>query len=164
MTLLVAGAAMGFSQKFAYVNTDYILGRVPAYDAAQKQLDRFSEDWQKEIEAKRAEIEKIYKDYQAERVLLTEEMRTKREDDIMQREKDLKDLQKKYFAPDGQLYKKRQELVKPIQDDVFNAVKELAAEGGYSIIFDVAAGPTMLFTDPKFDKSDDVLKKMGIQN
>jgi len=164
MSLLIAGATMGFSQKFAYVNTDYILGRVPAYDAAQKQLDKFSEDWQKEIEAKRAEIEKVYKDYQAERVLLTEEMRTKREDEIMQREKDLKDLQKKYFAPDGQLFKKRQELVKPIQDDVFNAVKELAAEGGYSIIFDVAAGPTMLFTDPKFDKSDDVLKKMGIQN
>jgi outer membrane protein len=164
MSLLIAGATMGFGQKFAYVNTDYILGRVPAYDAAQKQLDRFSEDWQKEIETKRTEIEKVYKDYQAERVLLTEEMRTKREDEIMQREKDLKDLQKKYFAPDGMLYKKRQELVKPIQDDVFNAVKELAAEGGYSIIFDVAAGPTMLFTDPKFDKSDDVLKKMGIQN
>jgi outer membrane protein len=91
-------------------------------------------------------------------------MRTKREEEIMQREKDVKDLQKKYFAPEGLLYKKRTELVKPIQDDVFTAVKDLAAEGGYSIIFDVAAGPVMLFTDPKFDKSDDVLKKMGIQN
>jgi outer membrane protein len=164
LSLLIIGATMGFSQKFAYVNTDYILGRIPAYDAAQKQLDKVSEDWQKEIEAKRADIEKLYKDYQAERVLLTEEMRTKREEEIMQREKDVKELQKKYFAPEGMLYKKRTELVKPIQDDVFNAVKELAAEGSYSIIFDVAAGPTMLFTDPKFDKSDDVLKKMGIQN
>jgi len=166
LSLLIAGMAMGFSQsqKFAYVNTDYILGRIPAYDAAQKQLDKFSEEWQKEIEAKRADIEKLYKDYQAERVLLTEEMRTKREEEIMQREKDVKDLQKKYFAPEGLLYKKRTELVKPIQDDVFAAVKDLAAEGGYSIIFDVAAGPVMLFTDPKFDKSDDVLKKMGIQN
>lgn len=164
LSLLVAGATMGFGQKFAYVNTDYILGRVPAYDAAQKQLDRFSEEWQKEIETKRADIEKIYKDYQAERVLLTEEMRSRREEEIMQKEKDLKELQKKYFAPDGMLFKKRQELVKPIQDDVFNAVKELAAEGAYSIIFDVAAGPTLLFTDPKYDKSDDVLKKMGIQN
>lgn len=164
LCLMLIGASMGFSQKFAYVNTDYILGRIPAYDAAQKQLDRLSEEWQKEIEGKRAEIEKIYKDYQAERVLLTEEMRTKREDEIMQREKDVKELQKKYFAPDGQLYKKRQELVKPIQDDVFTAVKELAAEGGYSMIFDVSAGPTILFTDPKYDKSDDVLKKMGIQN
>jgi outer membrane protein len=164
LSLMLIGASLGFSQKFAYVNTDYILGRIPAYDAAQKQLDRVSEEWQKEIENKRTEIEKIYKDYQAERVLLTEEMRTKREEEILQREKDVKELQKKYFAPDGQLYKKRQELVKPIQDDVFTAVKELAAEGGYSIIFDVAAGPTMLFTDPKYDKSDDVLKKMGIQN
>jgi outer membrane protein len=164
LSLLILGVTVGFSQKFAYVNTDYILGRVPAYDAAQKQLDKFSEEWQKEIEVKRTEIEKLYKDYQAERVLLTEEMRTKREDEIMLREKDVKDLQKKYFAPDGALYKKRQELVKPIQDDIFTAVKDLAAEGGYSIIFDVAAGPTMLFTDPKFDKSDDILKKMGIQN
>ncbi|MFA5814064.1 MAG: OmpH family outer membrane protein [Bacteroidales bacterium] len=164
VSLLIVGVTMGFSQKFAYVNTDYILGRIPAYDAAQKQLDKYSEEWQKEIEGKRTDIEKLYKDYQAERVLLTEEMRTKREEEIMQREKDVKELQKKYFAPEGLLYKKRTELVKPIQDDVFTAVKDLAAEGGYSIIFDVAAGPTMLFTDPKFDKSDDVLKKMGIQN
>jgi len=164
LSVLLIGASFSYGQKFAYVNTDYILGRIPAYDAAQKQLDRVSEEWQKEIEGKKSEIEKLYKDYQAERVLLTEELRTKREEEIMQREKDVKELQKKYFAPEGQLYKKRQELVKPIQDDVFNAVKELAAEGGYSIIFDVAAGPTVLFTDPKFDKSDDVLKKMGIQN
>ena len=164
VSLLIFGVTIGFGQKFAYVNTDYILGRVPAYDAAQKQLDKFSEEWQKEIDAKRTDIEKLYKDYQAERVLLTEEMRTKREEEIVQREKDVKDLQKKYFAPDGSLFKKRQELVKPIQDEIFTAVKDLAAEGGYSIIFDVATGPTMLFTDPKFDKSDDILKKMGIQN
>lgn len=164
LSIVLIGAVSGFAQKFAYVNTDYILGRIPAYEAAQKQLDRFSEEWQKEIEAKRTDIEKLYKEYQAERVLLTEEMRTKREEDIMQREKDVKELQRKYFAPDGMLYKKRQELVKPIQDDVFNAVKQLATEGNYSIIFDVSAGPTMLFTDPKFDKSDEVLQKMGIQN
>ncbi len=164
VAVLIVGVTMGYSQKFAYVNTDYILGRIPAYDAAQKQLDKFSEEWQKEVDAKRSDIEKLYKDYQAERVLLTEEMRTKREDEIMNREKEVKDLQKKYFAPEGMLYKKRTELVKPIQDDVFTAVKDLAAEGGYSIIFDTSAGPTMLFTDPKFDKSDDVLKKMGIQN
>lgn len=164
VSFLILGITLSFGQKFAYVNTDYILGRIPAYDAAQKQLDKLSEEWQKEIEAKRADIEKMYKDYQAERVLLTEELRTKREEDIVQREKEVKELQKKYFAPEGMLYKKRTELVKPIQDDVFTAVKDLAAEGGYSIIFDVAAGPTMLFTDPKYDKSDDILKKMGIQN
>jgi len=162
VSFLAAGAA--FSQRFAFVDTDYILGRIPAYEASQKQLDKIASDWQKEIEEKRAEIEKLYKDYQAERVLLTEELRKKREDDIIQREQVIKDLQRKYFAPEGDLYKKRQELVKPIQDDVFNAIKELAEEGNYDVIFDTASGPTMLYTNPRYDKSDDVLEKLGIQN
>ncbi|MCD6346512.1 MAG: OmpH family outer membrane protein [Bacteroidales bacterium] len=166
ITLLLAlvGVSMGFSQKFAYVDTEYILGRIPAYQAAQNQLDKLSADWQKEIEAGKAEVEKLYKNYQAERVLLTEEMRTKREDEIIKREKEVKDLQKKYFAPEGELYKKRQELVKPVQDQIFNAIKEMADEGSYAIIFDSASGPTMLYTNPRYDKSDEVLKKMGIQN
>lgn len=155
---------MSFAQKFAYVDTEYILGRIPAYEAAQKQLDRQSEEWQKEIEAFRSEIEKLYKDYTAERVLLTEDMRKQREDQIIEKEKEMKDLQRKYFAPEGMLYKKRQELVKPVQDDVFNAIKELATEGNYDIIFDVATGPVMLYTNPRYDKSDDVLDKLGIQN
>lgn len=158
------GTGMGFSQKFAFVDTDYILGRMPSYDASQKQLDKLAADWQKEIEGKKFEIEKIFKDYQAERVLLTEEMRKKREDEIIQREQLIRDLQKKYFAPEGELYKKRQELIKPIQDDVFNAVKELAQEGSYDVIFDTASGPTMLYTNPRYDKSDDILTKLGIQN
>ncbi|MCK9324434.1 MAG: OmpH family outer membrane protein [Bacteroidales bacterium] len=161
--ILLAGFTMSYGQKFAYVNTEYILGRIPAYEAAQKQLDRLSEEWQKEIEGKRAEIEKLYKEYQAERVLLTEEMRTKREETIMAREKEVVELQRNYFAPEGMLYKRRQELVKPIQDDVFNAIKTLATEGNYSVIFDSASGPTMLYTDPKLDKSDEVLEKVGIQ-
>ncbi len=166
LTLLVAlfAVTMGFSQKFAYVDTEYILGRIPAYQAAQNQLDKLSVDWQKEIEAGKSEVDKLYKNYQAERVLLTEEMRTKREDEIIKREKEVKNLQKKYFAPEGELYKKRQELVKPIQDQIFNAIKEMADEGGYMIIFDSASGPTMLYTNPRYDKSDEVLKKMGIQN
>lgn len=164
--LLVAimATGVGFSQKFAFVDTEYILGRIPSYDASQKQLDKFAADWQKEIEDKRADIEKLYKDYQAERVLLTEDMRKKREEDIIQREKDLKTLQKKYFAPEGDLYKKRQELIKPIQDDVFNAIKELAQEGNYDVIFDTASGPTMLYTNPRYDKSDEILEKLGITN
>ncbi len=163
LVIAIMGTGMGFSQKFAYVDTDYILGRIPSYDASQKQLDKFAADWQKEIEDKRAEIEALYKDYQAERVLLTEEMRKKREDDIIAREKVIKDLQKKYFAPEGELYKKRQDLIKPIQDDVFNAIKELAEEGSYAIIFDSASGPTMLYTNPRYDKSDEVLTKLGYQ-
>jgi outer membrane protein len=164
--LLIAllGTGMGFSQKFAFVDTDYILGRIPSYDASQKQLDKFAADWQAEIEGKRVEIEKLYKDYQAERVLLTDEMRASRENDIIQREQALNDLKKKYFAPEGELFQKRQELVKPIQDDVFNAVKELAQEGSYDVIFDTASGPTMLYTNPRYDKSEDILEKLGIQN
>jgi len=164
MIITLIGAGTGFGQKFAFVDTEYILGRMPAYTAAQKQLDKISADWQEEIEGKRAGIEKLYKDYQAERVLLTEEMRKKREDDIIQREQALKELQKRYFAPEGELFKKRQELVKPIQDDVFNAIKELAQEGSYDVIFDTASGPTMLYTNPRYDKSDEILKKLGIQN
>lgn len=166
LTLMVVmmGAGLGFSQKFAFVDTEYILGRIPAYQAAQKQLDKFSADWQKEVEAQMAEVEKMYQTYQAERVLLTEDMRTKREDAIIAKEKSVKELQKKYFAPEGDLYKKRQELVKPIQDQIFNAIKEMATEGNYDVIFDTASGPTMLYTNPRYDKSDDVLGKLGIQN
>lgn len=166
LTMMIAlmGVSMGFSQKFAFVDTEYILGRIPAYEAAQKQLDKFSAEWQKEIETGMAEVEKMYKNYQAERVLLTEDMRTKREEEIIKREKAVKALQKGYFAPEGQLYKKRQELVKPIQDQVFNAIKELATEGNYDVIFDTASGATMLFTNPRYDKSDAVLEKMGINN
>ena len=150
LSLILVGTLVGFSQtKFAYVDTEYILGRIPAYEAAKKQLDRQSEEWQKEIEAKKSEVETLYKDYQSERVLLTEDMRTKREEQIILVEKDMKDLQKKYFAPEGELYKKRQELVKPIQDDVFNAIKEVATTGNYALIFDVASGPVILYTDPK---------------
>lgn len=166
MTLAVSMLFLGygFSQKFAFVDTEYILGRIPAYQAAQKQLDKFSTDWQTEIEVQMEEVEKMYKAYQAERVLLTEDMRTRREEAIIAKEKAVKDLQKQYFAPEGELYKKRQELVKPIQDQVFNAIKEVATEGSYDVIFDTAAGPTMLYTNPRYDKSDAVLEKMGIQN
>ena len=162
--LALAATLTGAAQKFAFVDSEYIRNNIPAFIAAQQKLDELSAGWEKEVSDGYAAVEQMYKDYQAERVLLTEEMRTRREDEIIQKEKDVKELQKKYFAPEGMLFKKRQELVKPIQDDVFNAVKDLAAEGGYSIIFDVAAGPTMLFTDPKYDKSDEILKKMGIQN
>lgn len=162
VAILATGAA--FSQRFAFVDTDYILGRIPVYDASQKQLDKIAADWQKEIEQKKAEIENLYKDYQAERVLLTDDMRKKREDIIIQREQAMKELQRKYFAPEGDLFKKRQELIKPIQDDVFNAIKALAEEGNYDVIFDTASGPTMLYTNPRFDKSDEILQKLGIQN
>lgn len=154
----------GYSQKFAYVDTEYILSNISAYKSAQDQIDKLSETWQKEVEALYADIDKMYKTYQSEKVLLTEEMKKKREEEIMNKEKEAKDLQKKYFGQDGALFKKRDELIKPIQDEVYKAVKELAIEGGYSIIFDSSSGASMLYTDPKFDKSDAILQKLGYKN
>lgn len=162
---VLTGSSALFAQgKLGYVDTDYILKNIPAYQAAQAQLDRIAADWQKEIETVYGQIDKMYKDFQAEKVLLTEEMKVKRENDIITKEKEAKELQKKYFGKEGDLFKKRQELVKPIQDEVFNAVKELAVEGNYSIIFDTAGNLNMLYTDPKIDKSDEVLKKLGYKN
>lgn len=154
----------GFAQKIAYVDTEYILGQIPEYKAAQSELDKTSIQWQKEVEAKYAEIDKMYKAYQAEQILLTEEMKKKREADIIAKEKDAKDIQKQHFGVDGELFKKRQELVKPIQDKVYNAVKAIAEKGGYSIIFDKSSELTMLYTSAKLDKSDDVLVLLGYKS
>jgi outer membrane protein len=152
------------AQKFAFIDSDYILNNIPSYKSAQDQLDKLSDTWQKEVENVYADIDKMYRDYQAEKVLLTEEMKKKKEDAIVAKEKEVKELQKKYFGQDGALFKKREELVKPIQDEIYRAVKEMAVEGGYSVIFDSSAGANMLYTDPKFDKSDAILQKLGYKN
>lgn len=152
------------AQKFAFIDSEYILGNIPSYKSAQEQVDKLSAEWQKEIEAKLADIDKMYKDFQSEKVLLTEEMKVKREDEIVKKEQDVKDLQKKYFGRDGMLFKKRQELIKPIQDEVYNAVKALAAEQGYAIIFDTASNTGILYSNPKNDKSDEVLQRLGYKN
>lgn len=162
--MLAVLSTTAFAQKFAYVDTDYILKSIPAYESAQEQLELMSKDWQSEIESKYADIEKMYKEYQAEKVLLTEDMKQKREEEIVQKERQTKELQKKYFGADGDLFKKRQELIKPIQDDIFNAIKDLATSGGYAFILDAAGGATFLYSDPKYDKSDDVLQKLGYKN
>jgi len=164
--LILAALTIGlgvWAQKFAYVDTEYILKKIPSYKAAQEQLDKLSEQYQKEIEEKYAEVDKMYKDYQTEKVLLTEEMKKKREDEIIARERQVKELQMKYFGRDGLLFKKREELVKPIQDQVFNAIKEIAVEGGYAVIFDAAASPNMIYTNPRFDKSEEVLQRLGFK-
>jgi outer membrane protein len=162
IVFLAAGFTM--AQRYAFVDTEYILNRIPSYKAAQDQLDKLAADWQEEIENAYAEIEKMYKDFQAEKVLLTEEMKAQKEEEIINREKEVKQLQQKYFGRDGNLFTKRQELIKPIQDEVYEAVKEIAAEGNYAVIFDTASGANMLYTDPKYDKSDDVLEKLGYKN
>jgi outer membrane protein len=162
--LAVTFSLPGVAQKFAFVDTDYILNNIPSYKAAQEQIDKLSADWQKEVEAKYTEIDKLYKSFQSEKVLLSEEMKSKREDEIVKKEQEAKDLQKKYFGKDGSLFKKRQELVKPIQDEIYNAVKEISVEQGFAVIFDTAAGTGMLYTNPKNDKSDEILQKLGYKN
>lgn len=152
---------ISFGQKFAFVDTDYVLSRIPTFKAAQEQLDKISTQYETELQEKFKEIEQLTKDYQVEKILLTDEMRKKREKEIGTLEQSAKELQAKYFGRDGMLFKKREELVKPIQDQVFNAVKEVANEGGYAVIFDSAGSANMLYTNPRYDKSDDVIKKLG---
>jgi outer membrane protein len=161
LSILFATSIAMFAQKIAYVDTEYILGQIPEYKAAQAEIDKVSIQWQKEIEAKYEEIDKMYKAYQAEQILLTEDMKKKREADIIAKEKDAKDLQKQRFGVDGELFKKRQELVKPIQDKVYNAIKVVAEKGTYSIIFDKSSELSMLYASSKLDKSDDVLTQLG---
>jgi len=150
-----------FGQKFAYVDTKYILDNISEYKAAQTELDKISVEWQKEIEAQYAAIDKLYKSFQAEQILLTAEMKRKREDEIIRKEKEAKGLQKKRFGVDGDLYKKRQELIKPIQDKVYAAIKEIATIGNYALILDKAGDLNILYSDAKYDKSEEVLNKMG---
>ena len=159
---LFGGSAL--AQKFAFVDTEYILQNIPSYNAAQEELDKVSEAWETEITTEYEAIEKLYKTYQSERVLLTDEMKKKREQEIMDKEIAVKELQAKYFGPDGDLSKKRQELIKPIQDALYKAVKELSAEGSYAIIFDTASGASILYSNPRYDLSDEVLKKLGYKN
>ena len=162
--LIMTFAVFTMAQKYAFVDTEYIMDNIPAFNAAQEQLDQVSAQYQKELESIHAEIDQMYKDYQAESVLLSEEMKRKREDVIISKEKEYKKLQQKYFGREGDLYKKRQGLIKPIQDDVYNAIQDIANEGNYAVIFDKSGGTTMLFTNPKFDLSDLVLQKMGYKN
>lgn len=150
-----------FAQKFAYVDADYILQNIPEYKAAQKQIDQLSVDWQKDIEAKYKEIDELYKAFQAEAIVLPEDVKSKRENEIIKKEKDVKDLQKKKFGTDGELFKKRQELIKPIQDKVYNGIKEIANTNHLDIIFDKSSGNSIIFANPKVDKSDEVLKYLG---
>lgn len=147
--------------KFGYVDSDYILSQIPEYKAAQNELDKTSQQWQKEIETKFAEVEKLNKAYQADAILLTDEMKKKRELEISTREKEAKDLQKQKFGVDGELFKKRQELVKPIQDKVYNAIKSVAEKKGLGVVLDKSGQLTILYVNPKYDASDDVLELLG---
>ena len=150
-----------FAQKFAYVDTEYILAKIPEYNQAQDKLDNYSKGWQEEIEMTMQKIEKMYRSYQSEQILLTEEMKSAREEMIFAEEKKVQNLQIKYFGPEGMLFSKRQELIKPIQDKIYDAIQQVATNNKYSVIFDSSSDLIMLYTNNNLDKSDKVLELMG---
>jgi outer membrane protein len=152
------------AQKIAYVDTEYILSGIPEYKIAQTQIEDISSKWQKDIETRFAEIDKMYKTYEADATMLPEEMKRKRENEIITKEKGVKDLQKQRFGQNGDLFKKRQELIKPIQDKVYNAIEAISTQDNIAVVFDKASGATMIYTNSKYDISDAVLKKLGSTN
>jgi len=151
-----------FAQKYAYIDSEYILNSMPSYMEAQAELDRLSVEWQKEIEAKFKKIDEMYRKYQQESVILPEETKIKRQNEIITAETDAKELQKKRFGTDGDLFKKREELMKPIQDRVFTAIEEYANEKNYAFVFDKAGVMTIVYADSKFDINDAILTKLGV--
>jgi outer membrane protein len=165
--LLVLGLVFGFAfsaqaQRMGYVDTDYILTRIPEYAQAQRQLDNLSKQWEDEIAAILQEVNMLTQAFNAERILLTEEMQKERAEEIKKKDRDAKALQRKYFGPDGELFKKRQELVKPLQDQVFTAVQEVAQKRKLDIVLDKAGAITFLYANNKIDYSDEVLQSLGI--
>jgi outer membrane protein len=162
-TCFLLVAATSNAQRYAVIDSKYILDKLPEYKDAQKLLDQFSEQWQQEIDQKQAVVDKMYKDYDAEQVMLTDVLKKKREDELYNKEKELRDLQKKRFGFEGDLFKKRQELIKPIQDRVYNAVQKMAVEKQYDFILDKSEGITVIFADPKLDRSADILRNLGVK-
>ncbi len=164
--LLLAITSLSFTanaQRVAYVDVSNILDNMPEYKTAQRTLDQTAEQWKQEIEQEYTKIEEMYRRYQAEQVLLSDKAKQQREDEIVEKEKLARALQQKRFGSGGQLFKKRQELVKPIQDKVYNAIQEYSNEKGLDIVFDKSSGVTIIFANPQHDKTDDIMKRLGIK-
>lgn len=158
--MLALGSAS--AQRFAYIDTEYILDMLPEYKSAQKQLDLIAESWQKEAEEKKLEIDKMQREFQAEQILLTEELKKKKEADIRTKENELKEFMNKKFGYEGELFKKRQELVKPIQDKVFDACQKIAKQSALDFIFAKGGEMIMMYSNARYDKSDEVLAELGV--
>ena len=158
--MLVASLSM-HAQKYALVDMEYILSHVPAYERANEQLNQVSKKWQAEVEALNTEASTMYKNYQNEEVFLSQEQKKAKQDAIMKKEKEASDLKRKYFGPEGELFKKRESLMSPIQDEIFNAVKEISELRGYSMVLDRASNAGIVFASPKIDISNEVLDKLG---
>ena len=159
---LIAG--LGFAaqaQKFATVDMGYIMKNIPAYESANEQLNQLSKKWQAEVDVKMKEVQQLYKNYQTELVFMSDEMKVKREEEIVAKEKAAQELKRSYFGPEGELFKKRESLMKPIQDEVYNAIQELSNTKGLDLIFDKSSAMSAIFVSQKLDISDEVLKKLG---
>ena len=161
LMLAVFGFGFASAQKFALIDMEYILKNMPSYEMANEQLNQVSQKWEKEVNELSKEAETLYKHYQSEMVFLTDEQKKKREEEIVLKEKEVTDVRYKYFGPEGELYKKRQALMQPIQEDIYNAVKAVAEEKGYQTIFDRASSQSIVFASPKIDVSNEVLAKLG---
>ena len=159
--IAISAACAANAQKFALVDMEYILKNVPAYEMANEQLNQLSQRWQKEVEAVGTQAQTMYQNFLADKVFLTDEQAKKREEEIVAKEKEATQLRYKYFGPEGELFKKRQSLLKPIQDDVYNAIKKVSEERGYMVIFDRASSESIVFASPKIDISNEVLTKLG---
>ncbi|MBQ2301432.1 MAG: OmpH family outer membrane protein [Bacteroidaceae bacterium] len=160
MLMLLSGSGV-WAQKFALVDLEYILKNIPAYERANEQLNQVSKKWQAEVEALTTEAETLYKNYQSEAVFLSEEQKTKREEAIVAKEKEAAELKKKYFGPEGELYKKRESLMAPIQEEIYTAIKDISDQKGYGLILDRASDAGIIFASPKIDISNEVLTKLG---
>lgn len=163
--LLLVGCAMSMSaQKFVLVDMEYILGNVPAYERANEQLNQVSRRWQAEVEALTTEAQTLYKNYQSEAVFLSQEEKTRREEAIVAKEKEASELKRKYFGTEGELFKKRESLMAPIQDEIYNAIKDICDQKGYSLVLDRASDAGIIYASPKVDISNEVLQKLGYSN
>ena len=161
LIVLLSCGITGFAQKYALIDMEYILKKIPAYEMANDQLNQVSKKWQAEVDVLTKEAKDLYTKYQSEMVYLSDDLKTKREAEILAKEKAAAELKKTYFGAEGELFKKRQSLITPIQDEIYNAIKALSEEGGYMLILDRASGENIIFASPRIDISDEVLKKLG---
>ena len=152
------------AQRYAIIDTKYILDKMPEYKEADKKLAQVTEQWQKEIDTKQSQLNNMYRNFEAEQFMLSDELRKKREDELFNMEKEVRDMQKKRFGFEGDLFKERQRLVKPVQDKVYNAIQKMAVNRGYDFVLDKSEGITVIFADPKLEKSEDVLRELGIKS
>ena len=151
------------AQRYAIIDTKYILDKIPEYKDANKKLEEMADAWQKEIDLLQADLDKMYRQLETEKVMLTPELLKKREDEIFNKEKQVRDLQRRRFGFEGDYFRKKQELVKPIQDKVYNAIQKIAVNRSYDFILDKSEGITVIFADPKLDRSEDVLRELGVK-